>query len=582
MAKINDFGEKIGGARKDRWYSRGLSPEDLFDMNKLELQKFVIKQEVWKPDYNELNHSGYDRSTCYIIKKLYNAIQKTPTFNFNDDVPAIKDRCSKYILFIQDLKKIVQDNKDINDLSRELVEYLIKINYLTKLNDYRYKVTTTCARDNFIRIDKTIGYLLNPEYYQSICTTLMDREGFLVPKSKKLPRGYEIRFSKTDDRYNVYKNDGNHLVLVSTPERIREGEKLSSEEEAIRWAVAWQHDSRNRIIRYVPPTLNEIKRTGPQYSRIGRHATGKMIMDKFGFRAGEYGNWMTDADRQVSLNYAYDSFMDIARALNITYKDVGLDGQLAIAFGSRGVKRAAAHYEPARKVINLTKMHGAGSLGHEWWHSLDHHISYKLGYENKDASISSQAYKYEPMNNLIKTIQFGPDGKTAFYTASQEIDKEENRIYPYWSKKEEMCARAFACYIHDRLGYKNDYLTGHAYCSPAIPSKDDERERIYKCFDELFEALCRDNILTKDDHKIEKENEKAAEEQLQIVNNAAQEIVNLTFNYEKLETQYGNQISFEDLFSVMEKEPEEPKLEQSISDVDINYESPEPEDDIEL
>ena len=31
-----------------------------------------------------------------------------------------------------------------------------------------------------------------------------------------------------------------------------------------------------------------------------------------------------------------------------------------------------AHYEPARNVINLTRLKGAGSLAHEWGHALDY------------------------------------------------------------------------------------------------------------------------------------------------------------------------------------------------------------------
>jgi hypothetical protein len=42
-----------------------------------------------------------------------------------------------------------------------------------------------------------------------------------------------------------------------------------------------------------------------------------------------------------------------------------------MAFGARGGGKAAAHYETARAVINLTKTSGAGSAAHEWAHALD-------------------------------------------------------------------------------------------------------------------------------------------------------------------------------------------------------------------
>ncbi len=46
-----DFGEKIGGARKDLWKERGLYTEDLETMNEREAERFVRKENTWKrPD----------------------------------------------------------------------------------------------------------------------------------------------------------------------------------------------------------------------------------------------------------------------------------------------------------------------------------------------------------------------------------------------------------------------------------------------------------------------------------------------------------------------------------------------------
>ena len=43
---INDFGEKIGGARKDLWKERGLMIEDLDGMTQGEKEKYVKKDCV--------------------------------------------------------------------------------------------------------------------------------------------------------------------------------------------------------------------------------------------------------------------------------------------------------------------------------------------------------------------------------------------------------------------------------------------------------------------------------------------------------------------------------------------------------
>ena len=47
-----DFGEKIGGAKKDLWSVRGLYTDDLDEMNEREAEKYVKKDNIWKkPDF---------------------------------------------------------------------------------------------------------------------------------------------------------------------------------------------------------------------------------------------------------------------------------------------------------------------------------------------------------------------------------------------------------------------------------------------------------------------------------------------------------------------------------------------------
>ena len=60
MAGVHeDFGEKIGGAKKDLWKDRGLYADDLEAMNEREAEKFVKKDNVWKkPDYAAMLEEG--------------------------------------------------------------------------------------------------------------------------------------------------------------------------------------------------------------------------------------------------------------------------------------------------------------------------------------------------------------------------------------------------------------------------------------------------------------------------------------------------------------------------------------------
>ena len=47
MRKLEDFGKKIGGARKDEWKNDGLCLEDLKHMNSDEKIRYVTRDNVW-------------------------------------------------------------------------------------------------------------------------------------------------------------------------------------------------------------------------------------------------------------------------------------------------------------------------------------------------------------------------------------------------------------------------------------------------------------------------------------------------------------------------------------------------------
>ena len=75
-----------------------------------------------------------------------------------------------------------------------------------------------------------------------------------------------------------------------------------------------------------------------------------------------------------------------------------------------------------------------------------------------------------------------------------------------------MTARAFACYIKDKLPHASDYLAGHADCAVALVMdksgetevlkaypQGEERRAINAVFDEIVADLKREQILTHSD-----------------------------------------------------------------------------------
>ena len=194
-------------------------------------------------------------------------------------------------------------------------------------------------------------------------------------------------------------------------------------------------------------------RAGEDY-RGGKDVTAEDFMNTFGFRGVQFGNWTNQRDRQMAVNQAYDSFMDLAKLIGVSPKALSLNGELGIAFGARGSGNFAAHYEPGEIVINLTKTMGAGSLAHEWWHALDNYFArnsgQSMGMVTDDTTIPMRKELRDAYNALTDQIR-----KSSYYTRSRQKGD-------YWGRMHEVTARLLAEWVDQELkknGELNTFLS---------------------------------------------------------------------------------------------------------------------------
>lgn len=123
---------------------------------------------------------------------------------------------------------------------------------------------------------------------------------------------------------------------------------------------------------------NEITRKGGRDFNV---TSTEDLKKSFNLRDVQSGNWVLKdpASAEFHVRNAAQAFADLADVTGISDDKISLNGRLAMAFGARGTGgfngTAAAHYEPVERVINLTKFHGGGSLGHEWFHAFDNMIT---------------------------------------------------------------------------------------------------------------------------------------------------------------------------------------------------------------
>lgn len=247
--------------------------------------------------------------------------------------------------------------------------------------------------------------------------------------------------------------------------------------------------------------LNGIARDGEDY-RKGKDVKEKDWEDTFAFRGVVFGNSVTQKERQDDLNYGYDGFLDLAEALKISNADVSFGSRLNISFAARGRGSVAGHYEGINEVINMTRINGAGIFARLWFYALDDMLAKFCGITSGHTASGADDEEKKRLpasfNALIHALQFDDcNNQTSYKMGSCCFDSKFKKCSSRrWDSKEELAARAFACYLKDIIGTKSDYVIAHSDAYhweneheklTAIP-QGDERD----IFNEMFEMLFTD------------------------------------------------------------------------------------------
>lgn len=275
--------------------------------------------------------------------------------------------------------------------------------------------------------------------------------------------------------------------------------------------------------------------------RNGKDATPEMFTDSFGFRGAEFGNWVSQGknikERQGMLNAAFDALHDLADVANVPPKAISLNGTLGLGFGSRGHGWASAHFEPGNLVINLTKTRGAGSLAHEWFHALDNYFQRKRNetgiagrhgdyitnnpetyYEGPNEQrlsetryneLASRRFNADRLKDWKRVEGVRPEVAEAFAELVKALDAspmtkraeliDKGKSDGYWSRVIERAARSFESYVIAKMqleGVSNDYLANVVSVEDFARDKGrypyllpDEIAPVSKAFDDLFSTL---------------------------------------------------------------------------------------------
>ena len=161
------------------------------------------------------------------------------------------------------------------------------------------------------------------------------------------------------------------------------------------------------------------------------------IKGTYSIKGFEFGNWVNEEDRCDFMVASDRALKELSKIIHS--KNIGMDYLVGVAFGARGVGgSAAAHYEPAYNMINLTKSMGEGSLAHEYGHAIDYNFGMRVD-QNK---------RYSALTGGDSTARYIKDNEGAQfrYYANMIVDyiknsKSYERIQDesdYWRRRNEI------------------------------------------------------------------------------------------------------------------------------------------------
>jgi hypothetical protein len=257
----------------------------------------------------------------------------------------------------------------------------------------------------------------------------------------------------------------------------------------------------------------EFYRRGPNH-QSSTPVSFLTIRKQFDFRSIEIGKWVKEAEKQKAAPLFYDALCDLMLILGGNESLISLRGTLALQYGVGGQRGVSAHYDPQTHSFALAKNAGPGSIAHEWFHAFDHYISQKAFEDVSRNEFGSRAWLdnadeiEHPLNEMLMDcyqaiiLNEAGDEPNDYFQTSVTVDAALDS--DYYSRPEELCARAFEAFVQD-ASIKNNFLVKGTKESEeakvGLYPQGDHRIRINKAFKQYF--MCLGSVLKKNASKTE-------------------------------------------------------------------------------
>lgn len=489
MSRIEDYGDKIGGAKKDNFSDYVLKLSSAMGTDPDFLRSLSLTDAFPKPDYEGLSDRGVSKDCLDAICVARGTISRKPTgrsatykamLSWMREIGKAREVAIAALGGEQGPEKDAQVRDMIHTLGENVrkkfeamsdvpVAYLNGAESLSVMN-YRGKVILINQGRKILAEHPDIPG--NEDAARAAMTDAIMRHSvkFIATPKKRTP---EEKARDTAGKVRIYRSGRTLSIELNTAGgKLVFAEGFGNLKDARRWFAENKEEIVAKILdvmgTFPERTGHFRQRTGP--ARRNGDITAEMLADRFGIRGIEFGNYVEGPRRQADLNAMWDSLSDMAEAIEVPERIVGYDGALAVAFGARGGGHAAAHYERDRRVFNLTKSSGAGATAHEWLHSADNAAVMENSTDKNERTLRMMSTSQSPEMSSLKEAWSG--------YAERMAELDATRSKPYWSKPEELAARCFEVWLVDRLkanGIVNDHLVEIDRDSRVYPDGDEMR-----------------------------------------------------------------------------------------------------------
>lgn len=413
--QIVDAGDSLLGNLKRN--AKVYTWEELEGMNDLLRRKYVTKTYIYpRLTIDDLRGRGIDGRAAALVEYVYNALNVKPAKNVNDTLA---------------------NQKRFFDVIHRTMETVIEYAKAHKADIEAWQTDMGFNYDLFRAVfpsgetNPRLVFSMNKEYNtealvaggNKFLSALMI-SGYDLAKLDAIAKDFDKQIEEKDNSKANVEPWQKHFMVVkrayqdswfvvdSNGKSISRDLSFASQEKAAEFA--------KRAYELVKPYLkgqgetvdfSGMRKALPRRQN-NQNVNPEALMQTFGFRGVNFGNWTKQSERQEFLNLTYDSLLDMTEILGIPPKAIGLEGKLGLAFGAQGRAGAAGHFMPEFNEINLTRKDGAGSLAHEWWHALDYYFGdQSLGKDysghavlelEKQGNLRSETY--EAIRNLYQQI----------------------------------------------------------------------------------------------------------------------------------------------------------------------------------